>query len=441
MTRKRPILTIVLAYAAFILLCTVVLKLPFLLIDGSSITWLESFFTANSAVSTTGLSVVDVYTTFNYLGMIVLIIIFNIGGMGIIVLNTLVLLFIGKKIGYKYRYLAKMDYNQSNSSNIVTIVMGVFKIFITVELVGAFLIFLANTQEYVSVFARALDSLYLASSAISGSGFYNMVPFANDYFIQWVCIILMIVSFIGYPVLLEFQMYFKARRKKEKFAFSRFTKIVLKVNIFTVLAWAIIFFLLERGNSMADYGMLQQMQVSFFTSISTKSVGLSLFADITTWLPATQFICTIFMLIGGSPSSACGGIKVVAIYVVYKHVKSMILGRSQVVYDNMVIANRTIINSYLLTLSFIVLSILTTVIISVLNPNILLGNIWFDVVSGFTTTGFSTGALALLGNLEVFLLAILMGVGRIGIMNLYNISYTNDAKVDRVTYLERDLPI
>lgn len=441
MTKKRPILTIVLTYITFILLCTFILKLPFLLIDGSSITWLESFFTANSAVSTTGLSVVDVYSTFNYLGIIVLIIIFNIGGMGIMVLNTLVLLFIGKKVGYKYRYLAKMDYNQSKSSNIVTILRGVFKIFITIELVGAFLIFLGNGQEYVSIFAKALDSLYLASSAISGSGFYNMVPFAADYFVQWVCIILMIVSFIGYPVLLEFQMYFKAKRQKERFVFSRFTKIVLKVNIFTVIAWAVIFFLLESGNSMAEYGVLQQMQISFFTSISTKSVGLSTFADITTWLPATQFICTIFMLIGGSPSSACGGIKVVAVYVVYKHVKSMILGKSQVVYDNMVIGNQTIINSYLLTLSFIILSLATTVVISVLNPNILLGNIWFDVVSGFTTTGFSTGALAMMGNIEIFLIALLMGIGRIGIMNLYNISYTNDAKVDRVTYLERDLPI
>lgn len=437
----KTIRTVVFYYVSFILFSTIILKLPFLLNDGQSITWLDAFFTSNSAVATTGLTLFDYTTTYNYLGWFVLIILFNIGGMGILVLNTFVIILFRKKIGYKHRHLAKTDFNQINESSIVSVIKAVVIFFVTFEMIGTLLIFIGAQNEYATFMERFMSSWFLSASAISGSGFFNFTPFINDYYVQWVTIFLMWISFIGFPVIVEVFWYIRAKYQRKNFAFSRFTKIVVKMNVITILLFAGLFIMIENENAMQGMTFMQQLNYALFMSTSMKSVGLSVFVDMTALAPITLFLCTMFMLVGGSPSSACGGVKVVAIYVVFKYIVATFKGKADVIAYDFIIPSKTVINSFMLIFLFIGISIATTVIIMILQPEQQLLYVWFDVISAFTTTGFSTGALAIMGTLPIILMSILMGVGRIGIMNIMNLAEPGSTNDERIKFVEKDIAI
>jgi Trk-type K+ transport system membrane component len=437
----KTIRTVVFYYVSFILISTVILKLPFLLNEGQSISWLDAFFTSNSAIATTGLSLFDYTVTYNYFGWLVLILLFNVGGMGILVLNTFVIILFRKKVGYKHRHLAKTDFNQINESSIVSVVKAVVIFFLVFEMLGTILIFLGAGHEYNTFIERFMSSWFLSASAISGSGFFNFTPFINNFYVQWVTIFLMWISFIGFPVIVEVFWYVKAKYQRKNFVFSRFTKIVVKMNLITIILFAVLFIMIENDKAMQGMPFLQQLNYALFMSTSMKSVGLSVFVDMTALAPITLFLSTIFMLVGGSPSSACGGVKVVAIYVVFKYIIATFKGKADVIAYDFIIPSKTVTNSFLLIFLFIGISIATTIIIMIIQPHQQLLHVWFDVISAFTTTGFSTGALAMMSTVPIIIMSILMGIGRIGIMNIMNLSEPGSTNDERIKFVEKDIAI
>lgn len=439
---KRPLLFVSCTYIVFSIVLMFILKLPIMLKPGESITFLDSFFTSVSALTTTGLSTVDINVVFNYFGWLAMIITFNIGGVGIIVTNTTILLVLGRKIGISNRLLSKLDLNRLDMHDIATITRRVIVIFWSVEIIGAILIYLQLGNTALHGIDRVMNAWFMSASAVSGSGFYNTVPYTLNYSLQWTLIFLMVFSFIGYPVILELIEKFKSWRRGSTYRLSTFSKIALKVNAITLAMFMVIFFIIERNNTLADYNLFQQLQYSIYMSVSTKSVGLSMFADFTAFRPLTLLFFIAFMIIGGAPSSACGGVKVNSIYVLYKHTVSMIKRDGEVLYYNFKLSPNIILKAYSLVFSFITLSLVCALIVGIAHPDLNLLYVWFDVVSGFTTTGFSTGALSEFGNLSVLMIALLMLIGRIGIINLFGASTELGGEGNsRVKRIEKEIAI
>lgn len=438
--KKRPILFVSSSYFIFCIVTMFFLKLPIMLKPGEELSFLDSFFTVVSALTTTGLSTIDINVVLNYFGWLVLIIIFNIGGVGIIVTNTTILLLLGRKIGISNRLLSKLDLNRLDMRDIASITKRVIAIFWSIELIGAVVIFILIGESGLHGIDRVMNSWFMAASAVSGSGFYNTVPYADSYLLQWVLMCLMIFSFIGYPVVLDLQEKFNSWRGGSHYRMSTFSKIVLKVNGITILMFLVIFLYLEHDGAMTGMGLFRQLQYSLYMAISTKSVGLSMFGDFTVFQPMTLIFFTIFMIIGGAPSSACGGVKVMSIYVIYKHIASLIRRNGLVLVYNFRLGTSTILNSYALVFSFVGLAGISSLFILLMQPNIDMLHVWFDVVSGYTTTGFSTGALGEFNNIAILLVAILMLVGRVGIINIFNAGSEISGE-SRVRRIEKDLAI
>lgn len=437
---KRPLLFVSSTYVIFSIVMMFILKLPIMLKPGVELSFLDSFFTTVSALTTTGLSTIDITEVFNYLGWLMMILTFNIGGVGIIVTNTTILLLLGRKIGISNRLLSKLDLNRLDMRDIATITRRIIFIFWSVELIGAVLVFLQLGSSGLTGIDRFMNSWFMSASAVSGSGFYNTVPYVNNYTLQWTLIFLMIFSFIGYPVILDLQEKYNSWRRGGFYRMSTFSRIVLKVNAITLVMFMFIFFYLERDGAMAGMSLFQQLQYSAFMSVSTKSVGLSMFGDFTEFSSLTLVFYTIFMIIGGAPSSACGGVKVMSVYVIYKHIASLIRRNGEVLFYNFKLGTNTILNSYALVTSFIGLSAASSLFILMMQPDLNILYVWFDVVSGYTTTGFSTGALGEFNNIAILLIAILMLVGRVGIINLFGASSEIGGE-SRVKRIEKELAI
>ncbi len=439
---KRPILFVSSTYLIFSIIATLVLKLPIMLQPGQHLSFLDSFFTSVSALTTTGLATIDINVVLNYVGWTTLIVIFNVGGVGIIVTNTTILLLLGRKIGISNRLLSKLDLNRGDMRDIATITRRILVIFWSIELIGAVLVFIQLGHTDLTGIDRFMNAWFMSASAVSGSGFYNTVPYVGDFSLQWTLMILMAVSFIGYPVLLDLQEKFISWRKGDTYRLSTFSRIVLKLNLITLIMWMFIFLGLEHNNSMQGMTIVQQLEYSAYMSVSTKSVGLSMFADFNAFQPTTLLFYIIFMFIGGAPSSACGGVKVGSVYVIYKHIASMIKRDGSVLFYGFRMSEKLILDAYSLVFTFVGLSLIAAIFIGAMQPEIDLFLIWFDVVSGFTTTGFSTGVLGQFNDLAIFIVAILMLIGRIGIMNLFGASSElGHESNSRVRHIEKEIAI
>ncbi len=436
----NPFFRIVSMYIILILVGALLLKIPFFINEGYSVNIVESLFTSVSAFTTTGLTVFDYTNVYNNFGQILMIIFFNIGGMGIMTVNTLVFILIGRKIGVHHRVLARIDLNQQSSSGLVTIARTIIIMFLTTELVGTILIFFKIGYKNFSFFDRFVNSWYMSASAVTGSGFYNTVDYKYDYYILIVLMFLMVFSFIGYPALIDFLEFTKSKikREKKKYKFSNFTKVSVMVNFITIVMFALIFISLEYDNAMAVDNWFEKILYAFYFSTSTKSVGLSVFGDINTFHTATLLFTTIFMIIGGAPSSACGGIRVTTVYVMYVNIRSLLRNNPDSEYGNYKFPDKTVIKAYFITIMFMFSAFSIYVLILIVNQQKNLFNLWFDVISAITTTGFSTGEFNTLNVFGILMISLLMFIGRIGIVNL---SGSIRHKKKHVDYIEKDIII
>ena len=164
-TMKNPFTKIVFLYGTFVFVGMFLLHMNIFMKPDKSITMLEALFTSVSSFATTGLSLFDYLEVYNYGGQLLMIIFFNIGGMGIMTMNTLLFVIVGRKIGVKNRLLAKIDLNRTNSKGMVQLIKTIAIMFIVVELIGAILIFFKIGYMGMGIVERFMTSLFMASSA------------------------------------------------------------------------------------------------------------------------------------------------------------------------------------------------------------------------------------------------------------------------------------
>lgn len=198
---------IVLFYLSAVLFSALLLILPFIHKDGMNLTFIDALFTAVSAISVTGLTVVSTADTFNTAGYFVLAFILQFGGIGIMTLGTFLWLLFGKQIGLKDRQLIMIDQNRSTFSGLVLLMKRILTLIITIEIIGGIILGL-HFLNYFPTWEEAFVQGFFASvSATTNAGFditgESLVPFAQDYFVQTVNMILLILGAVGFPVLLR----------------------------------------------------------------------------------------------------------------------------------------------------------------------------------------------------------------------------------------------
>ncbi|MCA9725434.1 MAG: TrkH family potassium uptake protein, partial [Kurthia sp.] len=226
--RSTPFQAIVSYYFIAIAISFVLLILPGVHKEGVHVSLLDSLFTAVSAVSVTGLTVFNISETYTTFGIVMLLVVLQLGAIGIMSLGTFVWLIVGKKIGLRERQLIMVDHNQYNLSGVVNLIKEIIKNLFVIELVGALILTLYFLQYYDTFLKALLHGVFAAVSATTNGGFditgESLAPYADDYFVQTINMILITLGAIGFPVLIEVK-YFLMNKDPKKFRFSLFTKI------------------------------------------------------------------------------------------------------------------------------------------------------------------------------------------------------------------------
>lgn len=409
---------IVLYYISAVLFSTFLLSLPIAHKQGVSLSFIDALFTAVSAISVTGLTVVPTADTFSVTGFFILMFVMQFGGIGIMALGTFIWLLMGKKIGFRERLLIMTDQNQSTFSGLVYLMKQILYLIVIIELIGAVILGTYFLKYYSTWQEAYLHGLFVSISATTNAGFditgASLMSFANDYFIQFITMILIILGAIGFPVLIEVKHYL-THKGEYPYHFSLFTKITTTTFFALVISGMIIFLLFEWNHFFSGKKWHEALFFSLFQSVTTRSAGFATM-DVSQLSEPTLLLTSILMFIGASPSSVGGGIRTTTFAIMCLSIYFYAKGRNTIKVFNREIDPLDITKAFIvMTTAFILCGAAVTALSYFESVPIL--PIIFEVASAFGTCGLSMGITPNLSTGGKLVLIILMFIGRIGIFS------------------------
>jgi len=413
---------IVFYYILMTVLSLVLFYMPIFREPDSHVSFVDMLFMAISTVSVTGLSTFDINSVFNDNGIILLEILFQVGGLGIMMISTAFVIFSKRRITLKQRQLIMTDMNQPRLSGIVRLIRITFAILIWFQLL--FGTFFSIYFYYRGYFDRWRDAVfygfYQAISAVTNSGFDvtgdSIKPFAHDYFFLILIMFLIFVGGIGFPVLMECREWLLYKRSNAKlpFRFSLFTKLAVLAFFFLFVSGTVLIYLLEKDHLFQDSNMSVKWINSMFYSITTRNAGLQIH-DLGDFQITTLIIFSLLMFIGCSPSSVGGGIRTTTVAIIGLYLYSFLKSEDNINIFGRRIDQDDVRKSVVVFMLSLGMCFFCIVFLSATEEQTLI-SIIIEVTSAFGTTGLSlgiTGDLSVVGKITI---ATLMFIGRIGML-------------------------
>jgi len=417
-----PAQAIISFYFIAVTVSVLLLRIPAVHQEGVEVSLLDTIFTAISSVSVTGLTVIDISETYSVFGIFVLMFIFQFGGIGVMSLGTFFWLITGKKIGLRGRQLIMVDHNQSNLSGLVVLIREILIMILLIEFIGALILGFHFIQYYPSWEEAFLHGLFTSISATTNAGLditgASMEPYANDYFVQLINIILLTLGSIGFPVLIEVKNYlFHKNEFSLPFRFSLFTKLTT-ITFGALLVFGTVFIiLLEFQHFFKGMEWHKAFFYAFFQSATTRSGGLATM-DVSEFTSPTLLVISLLMFIGASPSSVGGGIRTTTLAINILFLFHFARGKRSIKIFNREIHEADIAKAFAVMLLAIILCFTSIIVLSISEQHSLEAII-FEVCSAFGTTGLSMGITADLSTFGKWVIMILMFIGRIGLVSFF----------------------
>jgi len=404
-------------FALIILLGALLLSMPFASVSGERLPFIDALFTATSATCVTGLVVVDTGTYFSVWGQIILMCLFQLGGLGFMTMATLVALALRKRISLRERLLLQESMNQSSMEGIVRLIRRVIVYSLTIELVGAAL-FASRFAFDMPVGKAIYFGAFHAVSLFNNAGFdifgnyRSLTLYVSDPIVNITAMMLIISGGLGFVVMSDL-MEFRKNRK-----LSLHSKVVLAMTGTLIALGTIVIFIFEFSNSKTlgslDWG--GKILASFFQSVTPRTAGANTL-DYTAIRQATMFFTIILMFIGASPGSTGGGIKTTTFATLVGAVFAMIRGREDIVLFRYRLGKDRIFKALTITLISLSLVIIVTMILSMTEDQAFI-KLLFEATSAFGTVGLSVGVTPELSIVGKIVIALTMFAGRLGPLTL-----------------------
>ena len=423
-SQRKPYLSttqiILLSFLGVILIGSVLLSLPVSSAGGRAVPYIDALFTATTATCVTGLVTVSTAATWSVFGQAVILLLIQIGGLGVITFMTAVMLLFNRKIGISDRLLIQDAFNLSTLSGIVAFVKKVLIGTLTVESIGACFYMTVFVPQFgargiwVSVF-NSVSAFCNAGMDIIGEN--SLCDYSGNALITLTTAALIILGGLGYIVWWDVSRVIKNRKQNGGRFFKSLTlhsKIVLISTAFLLIVGTALTLCFEVNTPLTLEGLplSDKIQAAFFQSVTTRTAGFASLPQENLTNP-TAILSLLLMFIGGSPVGTAGGIKTVTAAVLLSITVSPISGKNSVSLFGRTISKQSVYKAVAVTvMSFSVMFVSTLMLSAVTNAPAL--DILFETVSATATVGLSrslTGALNLLGKLIII---FTMYFGRVG---------------------------
>ncbi|TDM30192.1 Ktr system potassium transporter B [Macrococcoides canis] len=412
--KSNPYLVIINAFIIFLAIGTLLLSLP--IAQKQPTSFVDCLFIATSAFTVTGLATIDITANFNTLGHIIIMILVQAGGLGIITLAMIVFIMLGRKVGLKSRSLATEALNQQNLGGILRLVLKLLLISLLFESIGAVLLAL-EWVPLLGVKRGLFNSFFTAVSAFNNAGFAlhsdNLVQYQTNPVINFIITTLILLGGLGFTVILD--LY-----QKKKFSHLRLhTKIMIFGTLIINTIATLSIYLLEMNNlkTLGGHNTLDQFQMAYFQAITTRTAGFNTI-DIGALETPTILLMMLFMFIGGGSTSTAGGIKLTTAVIIFFGTISFIKQREQISLFKRAIDTKYLFKSFAIVVLSSTFIFFITFALVIAEPDLPFLAVMFEVISAFGTVGLTMGITAKLSVAGKLLIILMMMIGKIGVLTI-----------------------
>ena len=415
---------IMLSFLGAILLGSALLVLPFSTKSGESVDYIDALFTAVSATCVTGLVTLPTVATWSVFGQIVILILIQIGGLGVITITAGFMVAIHRKMGLKDSQLLSDALNVSTLSGLAEFVKKMLLSTFIIEGVGALMYMIVFIPDFG---AKGIwISIFNSVSAFCNAGIdivaeNSLCNYATNPLINVVTCLLIILGGVGYVVWWDIIRVLKdVKRTKFRcvFKLTLHSKIVLVSTFALILIGGVSILAFEYNNplTLKNYNFFDKMQIAFFQSITTRTAGFATLPQ-ENLTSASSIICIILMFIGGSPVGTAGGIKTVTIVVLFATTIATVRGKNEVTLFQRNLSKQVTRKAVAVAFSSFIIVALSTILLS-LSTDAPALDVVFETVSATATVGLSRNLTSSLNVWGKLILSATMYFGRIGPISL-----------------------
>ena len=408
---------IMLSFLGMILLGSLLLVLPISSADRVPVPYLDALFTATTATCVTGLVTLPTFSTWSIFGQVVILVLIQVGGLGVITVISAFMLLLQKRMGIGDRLLLQDAFNLNTLSGIVRFVKRV--------LFGTFLVELMGAVLYMTVFVPEFGargvwiSVFTAVSAFCNAGIDIIGPnslcdYATNPMVNLVTSALIILSGIGYIVWWD---VLRVGRKGFR-SLTLHSKIAISTTLVLIFGGGLLLFLLEYGNplTIGELSLFDKLQVSLFQSITTRTAGFATVPQ-ENLTNGSSVLCLLLMFIGGSPVGTAGGIKTVTVAVLAVSALATIRNQNNVTLFNRTISRQAVNKAVAVTtMSFVILFASTLLLCAITDASAL--DIVYETVSATATVGLTRNLTPYLSSAGKAVIIATMYLGRVGPISL-----------------------
>jgi trk/ktr system potassium uptake protein len=439
--RFQPAQMLALSFFAAIVAGALLLMLPVCTVSGH-ISFIDALFTSTSAVCVTGLIVQDTPTFFSPVGQAVILLLFQLGGVGIMAFSTLVMLVAGKSISFKDRLVLQEGFQSAPLHDAKGLVRDVFLYTLLIEGAGALVLFLRLRGDFQT--GRALYlSVFHSISAFCNAGFAlfsdSFIRFRGDAWINAVLMLLIVLGGLGFLVLHECRTGLALGLRHRRVRLSLHTRLVLQMSAFLIFAGWGLFLALEWRHSLRGLPLGEKVLASLFQVITTRTAGFNTM-DLNTLGFAAIFLAIMLMFVGASPGSTGGGIKTSTLGVILAFLRSKLAARDWVRLGRHSLPMELVTRAYtVVTLGIFVIAAAVFVIFFT-HPWASMKSVFFEVFSAFGTVGLSLGLTPKLNTVGKIAILLTMYIGRIGPLT-FLFAFSREKAKGRYEYAEESVMI
>ncbi|TLM68510.1 MAG: potassium transporter [Deltaproteobacteria bacterium] len=421
-----PAATLVNFYALAILAATALLMTPFAA-QGAPVGFVDALFTITSAMCVTGLTVVDTASTFSLFGQLVILATIQLGGLGITTFSVYLFFYLRSGVGLRDRWVINETLVHSPVRSMHDLVRAVIHLTLLIEGIGAACLALVFVPQF-GWLQGSYYAVFHAVSAFCNAGFAlfsdNLIGYRNDPIVNLTIMALIILGGIGFLVMRELHDIWQRRRRGLRWRLSLHSKLVLLTSsILIVAGWAALLVLELTSGTFRSTGLGEALWVTLFQSVTTRTAGFNTI-DLNAFSVPSIFLMIVLMFIGASPGSTGGGVKTTSLALFLAALYSRLKGYRVTSVFKRTVPDETVNKTFTLFLlaalwiglmTFFVLLSEVTGSAGSQNQGVLLQYL-FEVVSAFGTVGLSLGVTPKLSDTGKLLVAMLMFVGRVGLL-------------------------
>ncbi len=422
-TGLKPINVLPLGFIVVILTGTLLLMLPFARKSGPSLSFIDALFTATSATCVTGLVVVDTGTFFSTFGQVVILLLIQLGGLGLMTMSMILFTFTGRKISLHDRMSMAEGLGESRLQGVVRLARGALLVTGIFELTGAVLLSFRFIPQYGPV-KGLWFSVFHSVSAFCNAGFdliggyRSFTGYSHDPYMMFVLMALIIGGGLGFAVILNMRHTRDLRRLRLH------SKLVLSGTVLLIVLGTLAFFWIEydNPNTIGNMSLFDKILNSMFQSVTLRTAGFNTIDQLTLH-DASKGVGIMLMLVGGGPAGTAGGLKITTVLTLLLAARAYIRGQFETEAFGRTIPLEQVRRALTLTLLGVLFLFSMATMLSFSEQDMPAGSLGllnqlYESTSAFCTVGVSTGVTLATTHVTRVILILLMYAGRVGLLTV-----------------------